>query len=166
MLAQFVPEDWTRMFVIDTPLFELAARGTVLYFAILVLMRLMPWRMGGELATMHLISLLLIAAAASNAFGDYKSVTDGLLLVAVLMMWNFLVNAASYRFRIVERLVSAPPIQIIRDGKLLKRNMRREFLTEEELMTVLREQNIASLDQVESAYVEGEGAITVVARRG
>lgn len=166
MLAQFVPEDWTRMFVIDAPLFELAARGTVLYFAILVLMRLMPRRMGGELATMDLISLLLIAAAASNAFGDDKSVTDGLLLVAVLMMWNFLVNAASYRFRIVERLVSAPPIQIIRDGKLLKRNMRREFLTEEELMTVLREQNIASLDQVESAYVEGEGAITVVARRG
>lgn len=164
MVKKWIPDEWSAMFAVDTPLIELALRGTVLYFAILVLMRLMPRRMGGELATMDLILLLLIAAAASNAFGNYQSVTDGLLLVAVLMGWNYVVNAASYRFRCIERLVSSPPIQIIRDGKLLKRNMRREFLTEEELMSTLRELDIADLDEVKSAWVEGEGAITVTRR--
>lgn len=153
------------MFVVETPLLELALRGSALYLAILALMRLMPRRTGGELATIDLIFLLLIAESASNAFGDYRSVTEGLVLVIVLMLWNFVVNAASYRFRFIERLVSSPPIEVVRDGKLLRRNMRREFLTEEELMSSLRQQNINSLDQVRKAVIEGEGAITVV-RRG
>lgn len=161
MLPKLVPADWAEMFAIDTPLLELALRGSALYLTILVLMRLMPRRTGGELATMDLIFLLLIAESASNAFGDYRSVTEGLFLVGVLMLWNFGVNAASYRFRCIERLVSAPPVQVVRDGKMLRRAMRREFVTEEELMSALRQQGVSTLDQVRSATIEGEGAITV-----
>lgn len=43
--------------------------------------------------------------------------------------------------------------------------MQREFRTEAELMSSLRQQEIASLDEVKMAYIEGEGAITVVRYR-
>ena len=158
----WLPDAWSDLFVVETPVLELVVRGTILYFSILVLMRFMPRRTGGELATMDLIFLLLIAEAASNAFGEYTSVSEGLVLVLVLMGWNYIINAASYRFRFVEKLVSSPPIQVIRDGRMLRRNMRREFLTEEELMSSLRQQSIASVDEVKAAYIEGEGALTVV----
>ncbi|MEW6373777.1 MAG: YetF domain-containing protein [Pseudomonadota bacterium] len=158
----WLPDAWSDLFAVETPVLELVVRGTILYFTILVLMRFMPRRTGGELATMDLIFLLLIAEAASNAFGEYTSVSEGLVLVVVLMGWNFIINAASYRFRFVEKLVSSPPIQVIRDGRMLRRNMRREFLTEEELMSSLRQQSIASVDEVKAAYIEGEGALTVV----
>lgn len=158
----WLPDDWSDLFVIEIPLLELFVRGSALYFAILFLMRLMPRRTGGELATMDLIFLLLIAEAASNAFGEYTSVAEGLVLVVILMAWNFIVNAASYRFRFVEKLVSSRPIEIVRDGEVLRRNMRREFVTEEELMSALRQQGLDSLDQVKSATIEGEGPITVV----
>lgn len=158
----WLPDAWSDLFAVETPVLELVVRGTILYFTILVLMRFMPRRTGGELATMDLIFLLLIAEAASNAFGEYTSVSEGLVLVLVLMGWNFIINAASYRFRFVEKLVSSPPIQVIRDGRMLRRNMRREFLTEEELMSSLRQQSIASVDEVKAAYIEGEGALTVV----
>ena len=102
----------------------------------------MPRRTGGELATMDLAFLLLIAEAASNAFGEYTSIADGLILVMVLMGWNFIVNAASYHCRSVENLVSSRPIEIVRNGKMLRRNMRREFVTEEELMSALRQQSL------------------------
>ena len=78
------------------------------------------------------------------------------------MGWNFVVNAASYHSRFVEKLVSSRPIEIVRNGKILRRNMRREFVTEEELMSALREQGVDSVDQVKSVTIEGEGAITVV----
>jgi len=158
----WLPDAWSDLFVVETPVLELVVRGTILYFSILVLMRFMPRRTGGELATMDLIFLLLIAEAASNAFGEYTSVSEGLVLVLVLMGWNYIINAASYRFRFVEKLVSSPPIQVIRDGRMLRRNMRREFLTAEELMSSLRQQSIASVDEVKAAYIEGEGALTVV----
>ncbi|XYJ08877.1 DUF421 domain-containing protein [Telluria sp. B2] len=158
----WLPDAWSDLFVVETPVLELVVRGTILYFTILVLMRFMPRRTGGELATMDLIFLLLIAEAASNAFGEYTSIFEGLVLVLVLMGWNFIINAASYRFRFIEKLVSSPPIQVIRDGRMLRRNMRREFLTEEELMSSLRQQSIASVEEVKAAYIEGEGALTVV----
>lgn len=158
----WLPNDWSAVFVIEILLLELFVRGSALYFAILFLMRFMPRRTGGELATMDLIFLLLIAEAASSAFGDYPSVAEGLILVIVLMGWNFVVNAASYHSRFVEKLVSSRPIEIVRNGKILRRNMRREFVTEEELMSALREQGVDSVDQVKSVTIEGEGAITVV----
>lgn len=158
----WLPDAWSDLFVVETPVLELAVRGTILYFAILVLLRFMPRRIGGELATMDLIFVLLIAEAASNGFGLYTSVSEGLILILVLIGWDFLINAASYRFRFIEKLVSSPPIQVIRDGRLLRRNMRREFLTEEELMSSLRQQSIACVSEVKAAFIEGEGAVSII----
>jgi uncharacterized membrane protein YcaP (DUF421 family) len=64
----------------------------------------------------------------------------------------------------IERLVSAPPLQVIRDGKLLRRNMRRELLTEEELMSQLRQQGMDNLNEIKTAFVEGDGQISIIKR--
>lgn len=150
------------MFDSNVALLELMGRGSALYFAILLLLRFMPRRIGGELATMDLIFIVLISQAAAHSMGDYTSVTDGLVMISTLMGWNYLTNSLSYRFAFVEWLVSSPPLQVVRDGKFLRRNMRSEFLTEEELMSHLREQGIDNISVVKAAYVEGEGKITAV----
>lgn len=162
--VELLPEDWGRLFALETPLLELVARGTILYMAILTLMRVVPRRLGGELAMMDLVFLLLIAEAAAHAMGDYKAVTDGVVVIATLIGWAFLLNVLSYHVPWIERLVSAPPVQVVRDGRLLRRNMRREYLTEEELMTHLRQEGIDDLAEVKTACVEGEGHFTVIRR--
>jgi uncharacterized membrane protein YcaP (DUF421 family) len=127
---EFLPTDWLSILSLDTPFLELVARGSVLYFGIPIITRLMPRRTGGELAMMDLIFVLLIAEAAAHAMGEYSSVADGIVMIATLMGWNYLINALSYRVPFIEWLVSSPTLQVIRDGKLLRRNMRREFLME------------------------------------
>src|SRR5690606_25409856 len=136
---------------LETPLLELVARGSVLYLAILVLMRFMPRRTGGELALMDLVFVVLIANAAANALGDYSAVPDAIVLIATLMFWDYLLNVLSYRFPLVERWVSPPPLEIIRNGKLLRRNMKQELLTEEELIEQLRQLGIEAIDDVKVA---------------
>ena len=160
-----LPDDLARVFVIEAALFELIGRGTILYLGILVFMRVMPRRTGGELAMMDLVFVLLIAEAAAHALGDYTSVGEGLVVIATLMSWNYLINFLSFKLPLVERLVSAPPLQLVRDGNLLRRNMRREFVTEEELMTRLRQEGVEKLDEMKAAFVEGEGHITVITRK-
>jgi uncharacterized membrane protein YcaP (DUF421 family) len=162
---KLMPDDWATVFMPESGLLELIARGSAMYFGILILMRLMPRRTGGELATMDLVFVVLIADAAANALGDYTSVTDGVVVIATLMGWNYLVNALSYHLPVIERLVSAPPLQVVRDGQLLRRNLRREFLTEEELMSHLREMGINDLKDVKAAFVEGEGKVTAVSNK-
>lgn len=161
-IMELMPERWSAVFAVETPVLELVARGSALYLAVLVLLRVMPRRTGGEAATMDLVFVVLIAQAAAHALGDYSGVGDGVIVIAVLMGWNFVLNALSYRFPLVERLVSSPPLPVVRDGRMLLRNMRREFLTREELMDHLRRCGIDDLAEVKAAYVEGEGRITVV----
>src|SRR5690606_5106718 len=141
---------------VETPLFELLVRGTILYFAILTFMRLMP-RIGGELAVMDLVFLLLIAEAAAHGMGEYKSVGDAILMLATLIVWNYLLNLLSFHIPFFERLISGSPVQVVRDGRFIRRNMRREYLTEDELMAQLRGQGIEKVEEVKAAYIEGEG---------
>lgn len=159
---ELLPADWIDVLAPETPLLELFVRGTLLYFGLLALVRLMPRRTGGELAMMDLIFVLLIAEAAAHSLGGYTSLADGAVMIVTLMGWNWLVNALSYRVPAIERIVSAPPIEIIRRGKLLRRNMRREYLTEEELMSHLRTEGVDRVEEVKSACIESDGRISVV----
>lgn len=161
----FVPHSWADMFSPQIPVLELAMRGSLLYFGIIVLMRFMPRRTGGELATMDLIFVVLIAQSATHALGDSASITDAAVLIVVFMAWNYVINALSFRIPFIEKLVSSPPLRIVRDGIILQRNMRREFVTRDELMAALHREGIDDLAEVASAYVEGEGQITVVRRK-
>lgn len=81
------------------------------------------------------------------------------------MGWNYALNALSFRIPLVERLLSPPALPIVKDGRILVRNMRREFLTQEELRTCLREHGVEDIADVRFAYVEGDGSISVVKRR-
>lgn len=161
---ELLPHAWADLVRLETPLFELIFRGSAMYFGILVLLRLMPRRTGAEFSPMDLVFVLLITEAATHSLGDYSSVTDGILMVVIFMAWDYATSSLSYHFPQVERLFIAPPIRVVRDGRMLRRNMRAEFLTEGELLASLREQGIDDISEVKSAFIEGEGEITVIAK--
>jgi uncharacterized membrane protein YcaP (DUF421 family) len=159
---EILPENWTEIFAFETPLLELFARAAVLYGAVLVFMRVLPRRTGGEAAHMDLIFMLLIAEAAAHSLGDYTSVADGLVVILTILGLNYLLNLLSFYFPVIENLVSHNAIQVVRDGQLDKDHMRREFLTEGELMSFLRQNGIDDLSKVRVAMVEGKGKISVI----
>jgi len=161
---EFFPSSWAAIFAIETPVFELFVRGTVVYFAVIALMRLLP-RVGGDLAVIDLVFLLLVADAASSGFGEHQTVGDAIVVLATLMGWNYLFNVLSFHLPFIERLVSGSRLQIVRDGRLMRRNMRREYVTEEELMAQLRRQGLDKVEDVKAAYIEGDGQLTVIPRQ-
>lgn len=145
--------DFEKLFKIETPILELMIKGSVIYLGILLLFRVLPRRTGGEMAMMDLIFVLLIAEAATHSLGGYSSVTEGFIVIITMMTWNYLFNFLSYHIPFVEKMVSPPPLQVVKKGKMLKRNMRREYLTEEELTDHLRLEGIDDVAEVKAAYV-------------
>lgn len=162
---ELVAINWESLFFLETSILELIIRSSVLYFGILVLFRLAPRRTGGELAMMDLIFVFLIAEAASHALGDYTSILDGFVIIITLLAWNFSLNVLSYYFPFIEKMVSAPPLQVVKDGVLLRRNMRKEYLTEEELLDYMRKEDIDDIKSVKAAYVDGDGKITILTKK-
>lgn len=161
---EWLPDNWNGVWTLETPVLELMARGAAIYLGIMVLLRIMPRRTGGELTTTDLIVILLVAESATHAFAVYSSVGDAILLIATLLALDYVINALTYKFPAFERLMSSPPLPLVKDGKLQRKNMRREFVTEEELMGHLRIKGIDDLSRVKTAHVESEGEITFVTR--
>lgn len=155
--------DWQHVMLPDTPFLEIAVRGSVVYLSLFALFRFVLKREAGTMGITDLLVLVLVADAAQNGMaGDYSSVADGLVLVGVLGFWAYLLDWLSYRFPWLERVVKSRPLPLVRDGRMLRRNMARELISEEELWTQLRLQGVKDLGEVEAANLEPDGRISVV----
>jgi uncharacterized membrane protein YcaP (DUF421 family) len=146
---------------------ELVLRGTAVYWALFLLFRFVLRRDAGSLGIADILLLVLIADASQNAMaGGYDSVGDGLVLIATIAGWNWLMDWASYRSRWIRRLAEPEPLVLVRRGRIIRRNMRREYLTNAELMACLREQGIDKLADVKMARMEPDGQISVIREPG
>jgi len=146
---------------------ELMLRGSAVYWFLFVLFRFVLRRDAGSLGIADILLLVLIADASQNAMaGGYETVPDGFVLVATLIGWNWLLDWASFRFNAVRRFAEPPPLVLVRRGRILARNLRREFVTIPELMASLREHGIDKLAEVKMARMEPDGGISVIRRDG
>lgn len=157
--------DWHKMFALDTPLLEIVIRGTMVYLALFALLRFVVKREAGTVGIADLLVIVVIADAAQNAMaGEYTSITDGVLLIGTIVFWNLALDWLAFRFPVARRIIEPQPLQLVRAGRMHRRNMRRALITEDELMSQLRLQGIGDLADVELSCMESDGRISVVER--
>ncbi len=165
-MATLVHLDWQAIFIPTVSVAEIILRGTLVYLLLFCCLRFLR-RETGVIGIADLLVVVLIADAAQNAMtSDYESVTDGAILVATILGWDYLLAWAGHRFPRVQRLLRPAPLLLVKDGRLLRRNLHREMISEAELMSQLRQHGIEDVAQVQKAYIEGDGRISVILRDG
>jgi uncharacterized membrane protein YcaP (DUF421 family) len=154
--------DWESVFVPSIHLGEIILRGTIVYLFLFAVFRVLR-RGAGTIGISDLLVVVLVADAAQNAMAsEYKSITEGLTLVATIVFWDYFLDWLGYRFPVVRRLVQPAPLLLIKDGRIQRRNLRQEMITEEELRGQLREQGVASVEAVKQSYMEADGRISAI----
>lgn len=157
--------DWKLLFIPDTPILEVILRGTIIYIVIFFFVRVLPNRQMGGVGMNDLLLIVLIASAATNALaGDYKSITNGVVLIGTIIFWSYLFNWVGHRFPRMHRLFHPEPTPLVKDGEILRDNMQRELVTEEELTGKLRRQGILDVKDVQEAHVESDGQVSAIKR--
>ena len=155
--------DWKSIFSPDTAFLEIILRGSIMYLALFAMLRIVLKRQAGTLGMTDLLLITLLADASQNAMaGEYKSIPDGIVLVATIIFWNYLLDWLSFKSEWFSRLVEPAPLLLMRNGRMLHRNMRQEFITEAELMMQLREQGLDDVSKVKEAYIESDGRVSVI----
>ncbi|MCC7446920.1 MAG: DUF421 domain-containing protein [Anaerolineae bacterium] len=155
--------DWQQLFTSDTPLLEIVIRGTVMYLGLFVILRIIMKREAGTIGISDLLVVVLLADAAQNGMaGDYHSITDGLLLVLTIVAWSYVLDWVSYRFPRFRHLIQPAAIPLIKDGQLLRRNMRKELISEEELRGLVRQHGLEDFSNIRRAYLEEDGRLSVI----
>jgi uncharacterized membrane protein YcaP (DUF421 family) len=117
----------------DTPLLEIIARGSIMYLALFALLRPVLKRESGAIGMTDLLVIVLLADAAQNGF------------------WAWALDWLGYHVPAIQRLVHPPPLLLIRDGRLLRRNMQTELITVDELMSQLRLHGVDTISEVAAA---------------
>jgi uncharacterized membrane protein YcaP (DUF421 family) len=156
---------WHELFAVTVPPLELVIRGSAIYWLLFVLFRFLLRRDVGSLGVADVLLLVLLADAAQNAMaGEYRSITDGVVLVSTIVFWNMAFDRLAFYSPALRRLLEPPLLPLVRDGRILHRNLRREYVTREELEAQLREHGIEDVSEVRAAYLESDGALSVIPR--
>lgn len=154
--------DWKSVFVPTVSLGEVVARGTLVYLLLFFILRFMR-REAGALGISDLLVVVLIADAAQNGMaGEYKSVTEGAVLVGTIAAWDFFLDWLGFRFPALQRLLRPAPLALVKDGRVLRQNLRKEMISMEELQSQLREQGVSDVSEVRRCYLEGDGHVSVL----
>ena len=163
LAAYFAPVDWAEILLPTQSVLELVVRATAMYFIIFLLLRLVLRRQVGGLGTSDILVVVLVAEIAGNGISaDSFSVIGGAISVATVLFWTYVIEWLQYHVPYVERLTREPKLKLIADGKLLRRNMRAELVTVEELMVQLRKQGVDECSKVKAAYLEADGSVSVL----
>jgi uncharacterized membrane protein YcaP (DUF421 family) len=111
-----------------------------------------------------IVTIALGSVLATVLLDNSVSLSEGAVAFFVLIGMQYIVTWLSVRFPIVDRLVKSVPVLLVYDGRLLSRAMKESRVTEDEILTAIRNQGIPSLDNVQAIVLETDGSFAVVGR--
>lgn len=153
------------MFELAVPWWHIVVRAGVIYFGLFLLIRMIGKRQLGELSPFDFIFLLLISEAVSPALnaGDTSLAAAGLGILTMVVL-NYGIVVATARFRRIEQLLEGRPQFLVRQGKVDYAAMRRENISNNDLLAALRENGCMRPKQAEWVVLETSGDISVKKR--
>jgi len=157
---------WYNMFVLGVPVLEKILRPTIVYFFLIIGLRLSGKRELAQLNPFDLVVLLTLSNAVQNAIiGDDNSVTGGLIGGATLLLVNYIMIRFLFTHQKLDRVIEGDSDALIERGVLKEDRLKKELLTRTELETAAHRQGFAGLDEIERAELEPGGTIFFVGKK-
>jgi uncharacterized membrane protein YcaP (DUF421 family) len=155
------------VFIPTTPVWEILFRVTIVYFGLLILVRIAGKREVGQLGPIDLLAMLILSETVSPVLtAEDQSLGAGLIAAGTLLALGAGVGRLSYAFPWIEGLIDGKPVVLIRHGRIDRDAQQRERISRAELNQALRRQGVSDPSEVEEAVVETNGEISVVKRKG
>jgi len=153
------------MFVLNLPLIEKILRPILVYFCLVILLRVFGKRELAQLNPFDLVVLLSVSNTVQNAIiGDDNSVTGGLIGAVSLFAMNYVVVRFLFRHRRLDQILEGSPTTLVSGGKIVEQNLAKELLTTSELSAVVHKQGFDSLRDIDSCVLEPGGNFFIKAK--
>lgn len=142
---------------------DIVARAAVMFVVLYVLLRIMGKRELGQLTPFELVVMIVLGDLIQQGVthNDF-SLTGAILAVTTFAFLAIAMSWVTYLFPKAEKLLDGQPRIVIRDGILLKDNLRRDRITQSEVESEMRLAGIGNMDQVAWAILEPQGKISFI----
>lgn len=156
---------WHAMFVEQIPSTEKILRTVLVYALVAVLIRLTGKRGLAGLNTLDIVVMTLLSNVVQNAIiGDDLSITGGAIGATTLVVVNALANRLAVSSTVFSRLFDGTDTQVITDGRVDGRALRRLGLSSRTLDHAVRMQNGEDVSQVSGGVLEPGGQLLLTLR--
>jgi uncharacterized membrane protein YcaP (DUF421 family) len=157
--------DFASLWTPELSPWEVVLRATVIYVFIQVLFRVVGRKELARWGASDIVLLFLIATAARKSIvADDPSLTTAMIALGTIIGLDWALSALSARSSRVADFIAGPVRQLVRDGELQREVMRKTRVSEDELLSHVREEGKESLADVKHAFLERSGKITVIPR--
>ena len=138
-------------------------RTGIIYFALLLAMRLMGKRQLGEMELSEFVVASLIADLASHPLQDVGiPMANGLVPILTLFCFEVLIAGVSMKSIRLRTLLFGGPSILVSHGVIDQKQMHADRFTADELMQELRKQGMFDLSEVEYAILETDGRLNII----
>ncbi len=152
------------MLELQLPWWEFIVRGTIMFFALFMLVRFSGKRTVGQFTPFDLIVVMLLSESVTASLtGGDESLAGGLIVALTLVTLNGLVAYAGSRSRKLDNILQGEPVMVGRDGVIYEQVLRREKVGRNDVEQALRE-NDCALEDMRMAVLEADGKISILKR--
>ncbi|MCY0096649.1 DUF421 domain-containing protein [Hoeflea ulvae] len=160
-----IPFEWARMLLGEAPpsfLFEILFRTVVIYIYTFSLIR---WIGGRSISQLSLVEFLLVIALGS-AVGDSLFYPDvpllhAMLVITIIVLINKGLDFLILRSDSAQKAIDGKPDWIVQDGRLNTDQSSDRGMGKAEVLAMLRLEGIRNLGEVENAFLEASGSLSV-----
>ena len=138
-------------------------RTLIIFIALIFFMRLLGKRQLGELELSELVVSVLIADLAAHPLQDIGiPLLNGLLPILILFCCELIISGAIVKSIKLRTILCGRPSVLIKDGKIVQREMRKNRFTLDELTEELRKQSIMDISKIKYAILETDGTLNAI----
>lgn len=157
---------WKDMFVITLPILEKILRPVIVYFFLVLVLRLSGKRELVQLNPFDLVVLLTLSNTVQNAIiGEDNSVSGGILGATSLLVVNYLVVRFLYKHKAIDQFVEGRADVLIEGGKVRPEHLRKELISVAQLEAAARKQGFAALGEVDQCILEPGGTLSFIGKK-
>jgi uncharacterized membrane protein YcaP (DUF421 family) len=145
-------------------LMGIALRATVMYLYALTLVRLSGKRTLGSLSGHDFVITLAIGDIFDDVLWAEVSLAQGLTAFGVIALTHLMVSYADWKSKPLKDLLDGAPTTLLREKRFLGKSLRKERMTEADVLALLREQSTEKPGEVQEARLEPSGRLSVLRR--
>jgi uncharacterized membrane protein YcaP (DUF421 family) len=139
-----------------------ALRASFVYVFLLVVVRLLGKREIGNTSAFDLIVALILGEVVDEIIYGDVTILQGVIAIVVVAIWHLVNSWASFKSEIIDKITGASPTILVKNGQIQRKNLAKERLNEDELLSELRLMGVEDVKEVKQATLEPNGKISVI----
>lgn len=139
--------------------------GILAYVSVVILLRATGNRTLSKMNSFDLIVTVALGSTLSSILiSSEVALLEGVVALAVLILFQFAITWLSVRSRAISKLVKTQPTLLLQDGAFIEDAMKSVRVTKDEVRAAVRQQGLGGLEGVSAVVMETDGNLSVISK--